>query len=114
MPESIDTASPYTILPRHFPATCPLDQILLNFLSARRAQITKEAPAETLCEPRMPAISGLIDSTLKTTLQSTSRVMVDVVSTFKDTALKEQLGFLYIMYSTMRVSLVESRVPVPQ
>ncbi|RDW76950.1 hypothetical protein BP6252_05003 [Coleophoma cylindrospora] len=101
-PGAIDRTPRHAILPRHFAPTCPLDQILLNFLSSQRTRAVQGTPFELLLEPRLPSISGLIDPALKSTLRPTSRVMVDVVSTFTDTNLKEQLGFLYIMYSTMR------------
>ncbi|PVH77653.1 hypothetical protein DL98DRAFT_423430 [Cadophora sp. DSE1049] len=90
------------ILPRHLAATCPLDQILLDFLASRRVLASQGTPISTLIGPPNPSISGLINPKLKNNAHATSRVMVDVVSTFKDTNLREQLGFLYIMYATLR------------
>ena len=103
-PETVEPISMSNILPRHLAATCPLDQILLDFLASRRVLASHGTPVSTLIGPPNPSISGLINPKLKNSAHATSRVMVDVVSTFKDTNLREQLGFLYIMYTTLRVS----------
>lgn len=102
-PETIEQLSMYNILPKHLAATCPLDQILIDFLTSRRLLAAQGTPITTLVGPPKPSISGLLNPKFKTAAHAASRVMVDVVSTFKDTNLREQLGFLYIMYATMRV-----------
>lgn len=90
-----------TILPKHVEATCPLDQILFDFLTSRRLLAAQGTPASVLVAP---LITGLVNPSFKSSAHAAIRVMADVVSTFKDTKLQEKLGFFYIMYSTMRVS----------
>jgi len=101
---SVTYLSKYNILPKHLAATCPLDQILLDFLASRRQLAAQGTPTSALIGPLKPAVSGLVDARLKTKAHASSRVIVDIVSTFTDTDLTEQLGFLCIMYATMRVS----------
>ena len=64
-------------------------------------------PTATVVGPPTPAISGLLNPD-QITRHPTSRVMVDVVATFKDVNIQEKLGFLYIMHATMRVSGLRS------
>lgn len=103
-PEPNKNITMSTILPKHMEATCPLDQILLDFLTSRRLLAAQGTPASVLVGPLNPSITGLVNPSFKGSAHAAIRVMADVVSTFKDTKLQEQLGFFYIMYSTMRVS----------
>lgn len=82
-----------TILPKHMEATCPLDQILLDFLTSRRLLAAQGTPASALVGPLKPSITGLVNPSFKGPAHAAIRVMADVVSTFKDTKLQEQLGF---------------------
>lgn len=93
----------WNILPKHLPATCPLDHILLDFLSSRRLLAARGESIASVVGPPSPSISGLLNPEV-TTRHPGSRVMVDVVATFKDVNIQEKLGFLYIMHATMRVS----------
>jgi hypothetical protein len=71
----------------------------------------------SLLGPESPSVSALIDPTFAPTTHPASRVMVDIVLTFGNVLLPEKLGFLYIMHSTMRVSLRPTRpshLPVPE
>lgn len=61
-------------------------------------------PISALVGPSKPAVSGLLNPRFKTMAHASSRVIVDIVCTFTDTGLTEKLGFLCIMYATMRVS----------
>ncbi|KFY74655.1 hypothetical protein V499_05318 [Pseudogymnoascus sp. VKM F-103] len=101
-PEPNKNITMSTILPKHMEATCPLDQILLDFLTSRRLLAAQGTPASVLVGPLNPSITGLVNPSFKGSAHAAIRVMADVVSTFKDTKLQEQLGFFYIMYSTMR------------
>ncbi|KAL5329682.1 hypothetical protein ACEPPN_003197 [Leptodophora sp. 'Broadleaf-Isolate-01'] len=101
-PDTIEPISMSNILPQHLAATCPLDQILLDFLASRRLLAAQGTPVAVLVGPLSPSISGLLNPKRKANAHAASRVMVDVALTFKDTNLREQLGFLYIMYATMR------------
>ncbi|KFZ03729.1 hypothetical protein V502_10712 [Pseudogymnoascus sp. VKM F-4520 (FW-2644)] len=101
-PEANEKITMSTILPKHMEATCPLDQILLDFLTSRRLLAAQGTPASVLVGPLKPSITGLVNPSFKSSAHAAIRVMADVVSTFKDTKLQEQLGFFYIMYSTMR------------
>lgn len=105
-PEANNKITMSTILPKHMEATCPLDQILLDFLASRRLLAAQGTPASVLVGPLKPSITGLVKPGFKATAHAAIRVMADVVSTFEDTKLQEQLGFFYIMYSTMRVSSI--------
>jgi hypothetical protein len=93
----------WNILPKHLSATCPLDHILLDFLSSRRLLVARGESTASVVGPPQPAISGLLNLD-QITRHPISRVMVDIVATFNDVNIQEKLGFLYLMHSTMRVS----------
>jgi hypothetical protein len=97
-----------SFLPRHLPATCPLDQILLDFLSSRRMLVAQGTHIETLLGPEQPSVAAMLNPELAPTAHPLSRVMAEVLSTFEGVRLQELVSFMYLMHRTMRVSGTQS------
>lgn len=95
-----------SLLPRHSPVTCPLDQILLDFLSSRRAMASSGVPIDLILGPKDPSVAAVLNPDLAPTAHPVSRVMAEVVRTFPGVAVPEVISFMYLMHRTMRVSFV--------
>ena len=93
-----------SFLPQHSPVTCPLDQILLDFLSSRRAMASSGVSMERILGPKNPSIAAIINTELRPTAHPLSRVMAEVLATFPGVAVPEIISFMYLMHRTMRVS----------
>lgn len=91
------------MLPSHNIATCPLDQILLDFLSSRRSLLARGTPVESLLGPEKPAVKAILYPDLVDSVHTISRVISDIMLTFSTVKLPEKLGFVYKMYHTLRV-----------
>lgn len=103
-----DSTHVWQVLPKHLPATCPLDQILLDFLNSRRAMAASSTTIESLLGPEQPSIKAMLNPELATMVHPLSRVMSEVLSTFAHVKLPEKIAFMYLMHGTMRVSLTAS------
>ncbi|KAL4876846.1 hypothetical protein BJY04DRAFT_222694 [Aspergillus karnatakaensis] len=92
-----------SVLPKHTAGTCPLDQILLDFISSRRAIVAKGGDADTILGSPQPSLQAILHpgSTIPGD-HATSRVLTEILSTFPHVAIPERLGFMFIMYRTMR------------
>jgi len=95
-------ANVWSYLPKHLPATCPLDQILLDFLASRRLMSTCGTTIESVLGPKELSVIGIISPTLTQTLHPVSRVMAEIFSTFPNVAVTEKIGFMYKMHRTLR------------
>ena len=93
----------FAVLCRHLPAICPLDQILLDFLSSRRALLADGTPLSVLLGPVQPIITAMIHPDRAPSTHPVSRVMSEILSTFGHVRLQERLAFMFLMYNTMRV-----------
>lgn len=93
-------------LPRHSRVTCPLDQILLDFLSSRRAMASSGVSMDLVLGPKDPSVAAVLNPDLAPTAHPVSRVMAEVVRTFPGVAVPEVISFMYLMHRTMRVCLV--------
>ena len=99
------TQSVFSVLCQHLPATCPLDRILLDFLSSRRAMAAIGTPTRILLGPERPLMTAILFPEMATTAHPVSRVMAEVLNTFPHVKLPEKLSFMYLMHGTMRVFL---------
>lgn len=96
--------SVYTVLPAHILPTCPLDEILLDFLNAHRDMLSQGIPLEVVVGPEKPTAKNLINPELHASVHSISKVLSEVLSTFPYVHQPEKLAFFFVMHKTMRVS----------
>ncbi|CAG8160518.1 unnamed protein product [Penicillium salamii] len=90
------------VLPKHSRATCPLDQILLDFIASRRSMLARGvSPAEVL-GPEQVCPRDLLNPTTTSSSHAISRVMAEVLTTFPHVKLPEKMAFMYIMHLTTR------------
>jgi hypothetical protein len=94
-----------SFLPQHSPITCPLDQILLDFLSSRRAMAASGVSMETILGPKHPSVAAILNPDLAPAAHPVSRVMAEILATFPGVAVPEIISFMYLMHRTMRVRL---------
>jgi hypothetical protein len=95
----------FEVLPSHVAATCPLDQILLSFLTYRRNMIYKGVLQETVLGPQRASFKAIFHPELADSVHPLSKVMTEVMSTYPLIGKVEQVGLTYLMHQTMRVSL---------
>ncbi|KAF1984623.1 hypothetical protein K402DRAFT_413822 [Aulographum hederae CBS 113979] len=70
------------VLPSHLPPTCPLDKILLDFLSTHRAMVADGMHVENVVGPEKPTAKMFIYPELASSVHGLSRVMSEILSTF--------------------------------
>ncbi|OQE12641.1 hypothetical protein PENVUL_c001G09602 [Penicillium vulpinum] len=90
------------VLPKHTCATCPLDQILLDFIASRRSMLARGISPDIVLGPEHLSPRELLDPTIDSTSHPISRVMADVLTTFPHVKLPEKLAFMYLMHLTTR------------
>lgn len=100
---SSDLNSVFTVLPSHSSPTCPLDDILHNFLRSRREMIARGVPIDTVVGPAKPTVKALLNPSMASTVHPICGVMSEVLSTFPHVSKPEKLAFFYVMFNTMRV-----------
>ncbi|OAA34971.1 hypothetical protein NOR_08211 [Metarhizium rileyi] len=95
---------------RHSDPSCPLDSLLLNFLSERRQRIAEGVPVHEVIGPRYPSVSSLLNPSNSTYSHPLSRVFTDILSTFPGIArLPERVACLYVMFHLMRWQISPTR-----
>ncbi|KAL8894756.1 MAG: hypothetical protein Q9192_004076 [Flavoplaca navasiana] len=100
----------HTVPIRNIPPTCPLDVILLDFLSDRRARAAEGASPTNLVGPSYPSVSSLLNPSTSMYAHPLSKVFTDILSKFPDlSALPEQVAVLYIMFLIMRWQISPTR-----
>lgn len=95
-----------SVLPKHLPATCPLDQILLDFMQSRRALAARGVAMDEVVGPNQPYFQGILNPQTVVSVHVTSRVLAEIISTFSHVELPEKLAFMSLMFLTMRVRTV--------
>jgi hypothetical protein len=84
-------------------ATCPLDNLLLDFLAQRRSLAAQGADSETLVGPKYPNFNALVDRGTSYQSHPLSLVFTDILRTFPDLSnLPEQVATVYLMFLLMR------------
>lgn len=91
------------VLPAHILPTCPLDQILLDFLNSRRQMNFQGVSMDTILGPHKPSVKVLFEAESSSSVHPLSGVLSEVLSTFPNVNRMEKLGFFYLMYHTMKV-----------
>ncbi|KAM0220871.1 hypothetical protein ACHAPA_004325 [Fusarium lateritium] len=98
-PNAIDPTSPI----KNCQPTCPLDSLLLDFLSERRQRAADGLPAQDVVGPRYPSVSSLLNPANSAYSHPLSKVFTDILATFPDiSTLPERVAVLYIMFLVMR------------
>lgn len=99
---AIDPAlSSYSTPVKTCPPTCPLDNLLLDFLHERRQRAAEGVPTSEIIGPRYPSVSSLLNP-LKDS-HALSKVFIDILQTFPDISLlPERVAVLYVMFLVMR------------
>ncbi|KAI1269814.1 hypothetical protein F5Y18DRAFT_110933 [Xylariaceae sp. FL1019] len=83
--------------------TCPLDNILLDFLLERHQRVAEGVPPAEIVGPRYPSVSSLLNPQQSVYAHPLSKVFTDVLGTFPAISkLPEKVAVLYIMFLVMR------------
>ncbi|TPX11033.1 uncharacterized protein E0L32_008070 [Thyridium curvatum] len=94
----------------HCPPTCPLDHLLLDFLSERRQRAAEGLSTQEIIGPRYPSVSSLLNPQNSRFSHPLSKVFTDILATFPDISrLPERVAVLYIMFLIMRWQINPSR-----
>lgn len=95
----------FNALPTYLPPSCPLDQILLDFIESRRVTLSGGAEAEPSLWPLKSKVQALINPELIRTVDALSAIISRVLSTFQHVKLPEKLAFFHLIYQTSKVWL---------
>ncbi|KGO46646.1 Protein of unknown function DUF3425 [Penicillium expansum] len=88
---------------QNLPATCPLDNILLDFLHSRQREAAQGIPRQKLAGPPYPSVSSLLNPERSVYSHPVSKVFTDILRTFPDlSTLPVQVAVLYTMFLLMR------------
>ncbi|KAK4226437.1 AP-1-like transcription factor [Podospora fimiseda] len=97
--------------PQNTPPTCPLDSILLDFLSERRQRFTdgQLSPSEII-GPKYPSVSSLLNPSISIYSHPLSKVFTDILARFPLlSGLPERVAVLYLMFLLMRWQVSPTR-----
>lgn len=93
----------HSIIPRNCAPTCPLDSLLLDFLSERRQRAAEGLSQSEILGPRYPSVSSLLNPAVSAYSHPLSKVFTDILARFPDLAtLPERVAVLYVMFLHMR------------
>ncbi|KAI9866196.1 MAG: hypothetical protein M1813_001757 [Trichoglossum hirsutum] len=88
---------------RNIPPSCPLDSILLEFLSSRQQLVAQGVPSAVVVGPPYPSILPLLNPEKKIEAHPLTRVFADILGSFEMLSkLPEQVAILYVMFLVMR------------
>lgn len=92
-----------TFFPRTLHATCPLDNVLIDFLRDSNSQVAQGMPLKTVAGPPYPNFTALMYPERAIQSHPLSRVFIDILGTFPGlTGLPEKVALFYIMFLYMR------------
>ncbi|OAQ88741.1 BZIP transcription factor [Purpureocillium lilacinum] len=95
---------------RNCSPTCPLDSLLLDFLSERRQRAAEGLPMPQVIGPRYPSVSSLLNPANSAYSHPLSKVFTDILATFPDISmLPERVAVLYVMFLVMRWQIAPTR-----
>ncbi|KAJ8116191.1 hypothetical protein OPT61_g2340 [Boeremia exigua] len=97
------------VLPSHVLPTCPLDEILHNFLISRRDLLTQGMDVDAAAGPSRATVKALLDPQMTNDVHPVSGIMSEVLTTFAHVEQPEKLAFYYLMYKTMRWQIAPSK-----
>ena len=109
----------YSTLPRHTPPSCPLDQLLLEFIAERRQRASEGLSETELIGPPYPDFFAILNQSAgprgvpssagggappaTSSTNPVSTFFADILSTFPDIAtVPEKTAVFYSMFHTMR------------
>lgn len=102
-PRSVEFMPASNVIIKNLQPTCPMDGILLDFLSSRRQKAAEGASSRQLVGPPYPSVSSLLNSQDNTYSHPISKVFTEILSTFPHlNALPDRVAVLYIMFLLMR------------
>ncbi|KAH6848373.1 hypothetical protein B0I37DRAFT_309756, partial [Chaetomium sp. MPI-CAGE-AT-0009] len=102
-PSSTRSPPRYSTVPRNCAPTCPLDALLLDFLSERRQRAAEGLSQSEILGPRYPSVSSLLNPAVSAYSHPLSKVFTDILARFPDLAtLPERVAVLYVMFLLMR------------
>ncbi|KAI1428516.1 hypothetical protein F5Y12DRAFT_711151 [Xylaria sp. FL1777] len=88
---------------KHVPATCPLDQVLLDFMQERRQRAAEGVPTREVVGPEYPSIFSLLNPADSACSHPVSKVFTDILSKFSAICrVPEKVAVLYVMFLVMR------------
>lgn len=87
---------------------CPLDQILLHFIGSRRTLAAKGVAVNEAVGPSQLCLQAILypKAAAAAGSHAISQVLAEVLSIFPDVALPEKLGFMFVMYQTIKVCMM--------
>lgn len=97
--------APWTALPKNCDPTCPLDNILLNFMTVQRRELAEGGGtnATSNAAPAYPSVASLLNPTGGHRVDRLSQLMTDVIDKFPNIAnLPERVAVLFFMFSLTR------------
>lgn len=95
---------------KNCPPTCPLDSLLLEFLSERRQRAAEGVPTQEVVGPRYPSVSSLLNPSQSVYAHPLSKVFTDILATFPGICtLPERVAVLYIMFLIMRWQIAPTK-----
>lgn len=95
---------------RNCEPTCPLDVLLLNFMSERRQRAAEGFSMHEVIGPRYPSVSSLLNPSNSVYSHPLSKLFTDVLIAFPDISrLPERVAVLYIMFLVMRWQISPTR-----
>lgn len=98
---SSSSSSHHAIPIKNCAPTCPLDNLLLDFLQERRQRAAEGFPTQEIIGPRYPSISSLLNPLKES--HPLSKVFIEILHTFPTISqLPERVATLYMMFLIMR------------
>ncbi|KAI0013304.1 hypothetical protein F4779DRAFT_625432 [Xylariaceae sp. FL0662B] len=95
---------------KNCPPTCPLDDLLVDFLRERRQRAAEGVPAKEIVGPKYPSVSSLLNPANGAFSHPISKVFTDILATFPGLCtLPERVSSLYIMFLVMRWQISPSQ-----
>lgn len=90
-------------LPRNIVATCPLDNMLSEFLQDQHNRAQEGVPLEELAGPVYPNFTLLVDPGRNTMSHPLSKLATDIIRLFPDMGgLSEQIAMFYVVFLVLR------------
>ena len=101
--QQVDEVARCLIPTKNCGPTCPLDALLLDFLSERRQRAADGVAIQEVVGPRYPSVSSLLNPSASAYSHPLSKFFTDILATFPDiSALPERVAVLYVMFLVMR------------
>lgn len=106
----VEAGARYSAPVRNSDPTCPLDSLLLDFLSERHQRVAEGLPMHEVVGPRYPSVSSLLNPANSAYSHPVSKFFTDILATFPDISkLPERVAVLYVMFLVMRWQVSPTR-----